>query len=65
MSTRERPYYAVASAEFSGPERRRQMIAAAAYQRAQRRGFEPGHELEDWLAAEAEIDAAQCISSPQ
>jgi hypothetical protein len=32
------------------------MIAEVAYLRAQRRGFEPGHELEDWLAAEMEID---------
>jgi len=31
-------------------------IAKAAYMRAQRRNFEPGHELEDWLAAEAEFD---------
>ena len=28
----------------------------AAYYRAERRGFAPGHEVEDWLAAEAEID---------
>lgn len=35
------------------------MIAEAAYYRAQRRGFEPGRELEDWLAAEAEI--ADCF----
>ncbi|HEY4646900.1 MAG TPA: DUF2934 domain-containing protein [Steroidobacteraceae bacterium] len=34
------------------------MIATAAYFRAQKRNFETGHELEDWLAAEAEIDAA-------
>lgn len=33
------------------------MIARAAYLRAQQRGFEPGHEEEDWLAAEAEIRA--------
>jgi hypothetical protein len=33
------------------------MIAAAAYHRAEQRGFEPGHELEDWLAAETEIKA--------
>lgn len=32
-------------------------IAQAAYFRAQQRGFEPGFELEDWLAAEREIDA--------
>jgi DUF2934 family protein len=31
------------------------MIAHAAYLRAEQRGFEPGHEVEDWLAAEAEI----------
>jgi hypothetical protein len=34
------------------------MIATAAYFRAQRRNFQTGHELEDWLAAESEIDAA-------
>lgn len=34
---------------------RRKMIAEAAYYRAQRRGFQPGHEVEDWLAAENEI----------
>lgn len=35
---------------------RREMIATAAFLRAQRRGFESGAELEDWLAAEEEID---------
>jgi len=35
---------------------RREMIATAAFLRAQRRGFESGSELEDWLAAEEEID---------
>jgi hypothetical protein len=35
---------------------REALIAEIAYLRAQRRGFEPGHELEDWLAAEAEVD---------
>ena len=34
---------------------RQHMIAEAAYFRAEHRGFETGHELEDWLAAEAEI----------
>ena len=32
-----------------------QMIAEAAYYRAERRGFQPGFEMEDWLAAEYEI----------
>jgi hypothetical protein len=43
--------------QFVDPERRDALIAEAAYFRAQRRGFAPGHEDEDWLAAEAEVDA--------
>ncbi len=39
---------------------RRQLIAEAAYYRAAQRGFEPGGEVEDWLAAEAEVDARLC-----
>jgi hypothetical protein len=39
------------------PDARRALIAQNAYLRAERRGFEPGHETEDWLAAEAETDA--------
>jgi len=41
-------------------EARRALIEEDAYHRAASRGFEPGHELEDWLAAEAEIDARLC-----
>ena len=33
------------------------MVAEAAYMLAELRQFEPGHELEDWLAAEKMIDA--------
>jgi hypothetical protein len=33
------------------------LIAKAAYFRAESRGFAPGHETEDWLAAESEVDA--------
>lgn len=39
---------------FSDSERR-SMIEMAAYLRAEQRAFEPGHEAEDWLAAEAEV----------
>lgn len=39
------------------PEPRQQLIAQAAYFIAERRGFAPGNELEDWLRAEAEIEA--------
>jgi len=42
---------------FVDPQQRTSLIATAAYLRAQGRGFEAGHELEDWLAAEAEVDA--------
>jgi Protein of unknown function (DUF2934) len=38
-------------------EARRALIAEAAYLRAERRGFSPGQETDDWLAAEAEVDA--------
>jgi hypothetical protein len=49
------------------PERRHALIAEAAYLRAERRGFVPGHETEDWLAAETEVDALLKAgqSSPQ
>ena len=30
-------------------------IAELAYLKAESRGFEPGHELEDWLEAEQEL----------
>lgn len=35
---------------------REQMIAVAAYFRAQQRGFTPDNELADWLQAEAEVE---------
>lgn len=35
-------------------EEQNSRIAVSAYYKAQARGFEPGHELEDWVAAEAE-----------
>ena len=38
------------------PEERQEMIAEAAYLRAERRGFMDGDPTEDWLSAEAEID---------
>jgi hypothetical protein len=39
------------------PELRREMVATAAYYIAEQRGFAPGHELADWLAAEAAVEA--------
>jgi hypothetical protein len=37
------------------PEEMRKQIEEAAYYRAKQRGFEPGHELEDWVQAESEV----------
>ena len=55
------PLKAAASPGASGimvsADTRRAMIAQAAYLRAERRGFATGGEVEDWLAAEAEVDA--------
>lgn len=38
-------------------EARESDIAIAAYYRAQARGFAPGYELQDWLAAEQDTNA--------
>ena len=45
------PYAPVPLAE------RKQRIAELAYLRAQARGFAPGREMDDWLAAELEVDS--------
>ena len=42
------------AADGATADGRRRRIAERAYFRAERRGFAPGHELDDWLAAEAE-----------
>lgn len=39
------------------PEIRRAMIAEAAYFLAEKRGFSPGDEIQDWLEAESQIES--------
>jgi hypothetical protein len=39
-------------------------ISRRAYEIAERRGFSPGHELDDWLAAEREIEAGEPRNTP-
>lgn len=39
------------------PEERIKMIEEAAYYRAEKRGFAPGYEAQDWDDSEKEIDA--------
>ncbi len=54
----------ILESEQSGPvlsttidaDLRRQLVATEAYFLAERRGFAAGHELEDWVAAEAAVD---------
>jgi hypothetical protein len=41
----------------SSPEERWEVIAVAAYHKAEKRGFAQGNELQDWIEAEKEIDA--------
>ena len=41
-----------------GEEERHRLISEAAYFHAERRRFLPGAELDDWLAAEAEINGS-------
>jgi Protein of unknown function (DUF2934) len=38
---------------------REERIAMSAYWRAASRQFTPGHELDDWLAAETEVDSKE------
>lgn len=45
-----------ARAKAPSPEERHRMIAEQAYLRAERRGFQGGDMVDDWLAAEAEVD---------
>lgn len=58
MNELQTPHASAKAAEpphAAHPDRRR-LIQEAAYYRAERRGFVPGCELEDWLAAETEVD---------
>jgi hypothetical protein len=42
--------------EMVPPTLRHELVSVAAYFRAEARGFAPGHDVEDWLAAEQDID---------
>jgi predicted protein tyrosine phosphatase len=70
---------AVTSAADTGPQKpssnvkralltlapeRRVMISEAAYFMAEHRGFEPEHEMQDWLLAEIQIDVSQGGAGP-
>ena len=44
-------------------EQRRELIAVTAYYLAERRNFEPGHEDEDWRAAESQVGSLGTVVS--
>jgi hypothetical protein len=48
-----------AGGKLTSPEESHQTIAVLAYQRAESRNFASGHEMEDWLNAEAEVLAEE------
>jgi hypothetical protein len=45
-------------------EAKRRLIAEVAYFAAERRGFRPGYELDDWLEAEQEVESSIEASGP-
>jgi hypothetical protein len=49
------PDRASESVESISAEERARKISEQAYLIAEARGFEPGHELEDWIEAESEV----------
>ena len=53
----ESPGPAAVHSASADSDLRRQLVAAEAYFLAERRGFAAGHDLEDWLAAEATVDS--------
>jgi hypothetical protein len=55
--TKKAPAAKKATALSVSPEHRYHMIATASYYLAERRGFAGGYEMQDWIAAEAQIDA--------
>ena len=59
--TRRAPRKSVAFREGACPmdlnaDQRWRMVSEAAYFNAERRGFSPGGEVADWLAAEGQVD---------
>ena len=51
------------AAKSIDPSRQAEMIAVAAYFRAEQRDFASGNELEDWLQAEEECKAGTLFSA--
>ena len=46
------------------PRELHEQIERRAYELAEQRGFAPGHEIEDWLQAEREVEAGPARNTP-
>ena len=55
---------APAKAPAISADERARLVAEAAYYRAESRGFAPGNEVADWLAAEREVDGRLGAGAP-
>jgi hypothetical protein len=55
-ATNPPPVMQVVRVDEAGAEQRRHMIEEAAYYLAEQRGFQGGDPLQDWFAAESEVD---------
>jgi hypothetical protein len=55
---------AVVPTTAEDPEQRRKEISEIAFALAMKRGLAPGHELDDWLSAEREVDARITALAP-
>ncbi len=54
MKTEDKSLYDIDNREIDVDEFR-ELVAKNAYYRSEKRGFEDGYELEDWLEAEQEV----------
>jgi hypothetical protein len=54
-SINPKPLAGAKSKKVSKDEDMVSWIAVSAYYKAKARGYEPGHEIQDWLEAEAEM----------
>ena len=55
MKQNEQEYAAAVAVEMPSAAQIYELIAQAAYYRAEKRGFTPGLEADDWLQAETEV----------
>ena len=55
MNSKPKP---AANIKNDDAEAKRRLIADIAYLAAERRGFAPGYELDDWLEAEQEVESS-------